>query len=392
MRRSGGLGVLLAAGAVLVAVGSPSAPAPAPETASAAGPDTAWVAAAPGYRWDFPRDHWAHPAYRSEWWYFTGHLRVRGEAEPRFGYQFTLFRVGLARERPPFDSAWTARALVMGHAALTDLRAGTHGFSDVLVRAIPLLGGFGTYPDSTIAWCRAPAGTDDRWTLVRNDQGFDLHAADRERGFGLTLRTVPRKPLVFEGPGGLSRKGTAPGAASLYTSFTRLGTAGRLVVDGDTLEVTGTSWMDQEFGSNQLGKNEVGWDWFSLQLSDDRDVMLYLIRDRDGRVTFGHGTIVDSKGAVRYLEPHDWTVEATGTWKSPVTGAVYPSGWRLEIPSEELRLRVEPLLQDQEDVARRSGNLFYWEGAVRVVGREEGPAGRGYVELTGYGEDNRPPL
>jgi len=360
--------------------------------ALAATPASEWETAAPGYAWDFPRDQWAHPAYRNEWWYLTGHLGVPGEAEPRFAYQFTLFRAGLSRTRPARDSAWSARALVMGHAAITDLKRRTHSFSDVLVREIPILGGFGAFPDSTIAWCRAPAGTDDTWRLVWNGEAFDVHAEDLAEGLAFDLSTTPEKPRVFQGPGGLSRKGDTPGAASLYTSFTRLATTGWVLADGDTLAVSGTSWMDQEFGSNQLTEKEVGWDWFSLQLDDRREVMLYLIRNAAGEVVFGRGTCVDPAGGVRYLEPGEWTVRAQGTWKSPATGAVYPAGWEVAIPSEGLLLAVEPLLPDQENVARRSGKLFYWEGAVGVRGRGGGSGGRGFVELTGYGDENRPPL
>ncbi len=181
-----------------------------------------WQAARPDYSWSFPRDHWAHRDYRTEWWYFTGRLGSR------FAYQFTFFRVGVLRDRPDFDSDWTATGFIMGHAALTDLESGKHTFSETLYREIPLLGGFSAYPDKRIAWSRPPAGTDGLWTLDWNGEAFDFSASDERLGFGLRLSTRPEKPLVLQGPNGLSRKGEEEEAASQYYSFTRLETTGEV--------------------------------------------------------------------------------------------------------------------------------------------------------------------
>ncbi|HZZ83245.1 MAG TPA: lipocalin family protein [Anaeromyxobacteraceae bacterium] len=351
-----------------------------------------WRLAAPGHRWDFPRDHSTHPGYRNEWWYFTGQLAVPGEPSRRFGYQLTLFRVGLLPERPPLDSAWASANLVMGHAALTDVAGRSHRFSEVLARETPFLGGFGRYPDPLLAWVRAPSGTDGRWTVRREGDGFALAMQDRERGFALRLTASPIKPVALEGPGGLSVKSAAPGHASLYYSATRLATAGEIEVDGRRLQVVGESWMDKELGSSQLGPGQVGWDWFSLQLADGRDLMLYQLRRADGSVDFSNATLVDRAGRPRYLGPSEWSARATARWRSPATGADYPATWRVEVPGEELRLTVTPLLADQENRAGLAGGLFYWEGAVEVEGEGGRPAGRGYVELTGYGRGNRPPL
>jgi len=355
--------------------------------------DARWIAARPDYRWAFPRDHWSHPGYRTEWWYFTGHLSVRGDTAPRFGYQFTLFRVGVALRAPAWASAWATEGLVMGHAAVTDLAAGRHRFSETLVRAVPLLGGFGAPGDALVGWSRAPAGTDGRWTLRWTGSGFAFTAADARAGLALDLVTEPARPVTLQGPNGYSRKGAAPDNASLYYSFTRLATRGTVVAGRDTFAVTGTTWMDKEFGSSQLDSAAVGWDWFSLQLEDGRDLMLYQLRDSAGLSTWSAGTVVPAdRGGPRYLAAAAYRVRVTAHWSSRASGARYPARWTIEIPSESLVLDVVPLLADQENRSAAISRLFYWEGAVEV--REPGgrAVGRGYVELTGYGTSLKPAL
>lgn len=351
---------------------------------------TAWRPAAPDYGWSFPRDHWARPGYRTEWWYLTGHLVAADEPTRRFGYQFTFFRVGLLDRRPDGPSTWHTANLVMGHAAVSDFADRRHRFGELLYRETPLLGGFGRFPDPRIAWSRAPAGTDGTWTLDWNGAAFDVAVTDRAQGFAFRLATRPAKPLVFQGPSGFSRKGEGPTAASLYYSFTRLHTEGTLALDGRSRAVRGQSWMDKEFGSGQLGERQVGWDWFSLQLSDGRELMLYLLRDRQGAVDFARGTLVAASGAPRYLEPGEWRVRATATWKSPATGTTYPARWSLEVPAEGLTLDLVPELPDQENRSRLVRGLHYWEGAVTVRGADGAPLGLGYVELVGYGTESRP--
>jgi predicted secreted hydrolase len=353
--------------------------------------DSGWTMARPDYRWSFPRDHWSHPGYRTEWWYFTGQLAAAGDTAPRFGYQFTLFRVGLAPRPAPWRSDWRSDDLVMGHAALTDLRAGTHRFSETLVRR-GLLGDFGAPPDTLLGWARGPAGTAGPWTLRWNGRGFAFTMADARRGFALDLTTEPLRPLTLQGPNGFSRKGDDPTNASQYYSFTRLATGGAIVVDGDTLRVTGTSWMDKEFGSNQLAPGVAGWDWFSLQLADGRDLMLYLLRDTAGTAAWRAGTLVPARGAARYLGAAEYRVDVTGRWSSPASRARYPARWTVTVPSASLVLDVVPLVADQENRSAIAPRLFYWEGAVLVRDGRGRPVGRGYVELTGYGGAMKPAI
>ena len=352
----------------------------------------AWTPARPGYVWSFPQDHWARDGYKTEWWYFTGHLRTAGETGRRFGFQFTFFRVGVSQEAPPPGSAWAAGNIIMGHAALTDLETGRHRFSEVVVRAAPLLAGFGRHPEPRIAWSVGPPGTSDQWQLRWNGEGFDFTMADAGKSFGFSLSTRPLKPVVFQGPGGLSRKGEGATEASHYYSFTRMATSGTVRLEGKEWEVSGTSWMDKEFGSNQLGEDTQGWDWFSLQFDDGREVMLYLLRSRDGKTRYAGATLVAPEGAVRYLRPGEWRLKATRRWTSPVTDADYPAGWTLDIPSAGIRAVIIPELPDQENRSALVPNLFYWEGSVRVESGSGERIGQGYVELTGHGENSRPPI
>jgi predicted secreted hydrolase len=391
-------------GSVVTAAPSRSAAAPAPGSVTAAPPGAAgadaiaaapagaWLAARPDYPWSFPRDHWTHPGYRTEWWYFTGEVAAPGGPSRRFGYQLTFFRIGLLPSAPALASAWSAADLVMGHAAITDVAGDRHRFAEILYRASPLLGGFGAFPAPRIAWSRAPAGTPGDWTLDWDGDGFDLAMRDDSGRFGLALTARPGKPLVLEGPNGYSRKGEGPTAASEYASFPRLRTSGTLTLDGRALAVAGDSWMDHEFGSSQLGEDQVGWDWFGLSLDDGRDLMLYLLRDRGGGTSQARGTVVSGSGVARYLDRGDWTVRATASWRSAASGATYPSRWTIEVPGEGLRLDVVPLVADQENRSSRLPDLFYWEGAVEVRGAPGERVGRGYVELTGYGTAARPAI
>jgi predicted secreted hydrolase len=354
-----------------------------------------WQVAEPGFQWSFPRDHWPHPGYATEWWYFTGHLEDVDDPQRRFGYQFTVFRIGLVppgEEAGSGPSGWQTSQLFMGHAAIGDLSLQEHHFSDLLYREMPLLAGFGAPEDPLIAWSRGPAGTEEKWTLRWNGEGFDLEMHDRGRGMSLQLSTRPQRPLVFQGPDGLSPKGKREEAASHYYSFTRLETQGRLTLGETSRQVRGTSWMDREFASSQLSSGQVGWDWMGLQLDDGRDLMLYLLRAADGSIDFSSATLLTTAGEVRYLQQEEWTLSVLSRRESEMTGAEYPSRWRLAVPAENLAVEIVPVFLDQENVAERSANLHYWEGAVHVQDDRQRRVGRGYVELTGYGEGNRPPI
>jgi predicted secreted hydrolase len=223
------------------------------------------------------------------------------------------------------------------------------------------------------------------WELRWVDQRFAFNAIDDRAGFAFALETRPEKPLVFQGPNGYSRKGNGQTAASLYYSFTRLGTSGTVTIDGKEYTIGGESWMDKEFGSNQLTGDQVGWDWFSLRLNDGRDVMLYQLRDRDGITDFARATVVSPQGTPRFQGGDAWDVEVLDTWRSPTTDAEYPIRWRIGARDDGVSFVVTAEFPDQENVSRLIPGLFYWEGSVVVSDDSGRPLGVGYVELTGYG-------
>lgn len=349
--------------------GRAAAPAPVPTTADG------FRLAVPPYTFSFPRDHASHPAFKTEWWYYTGHLEGAGR---EYGYELTFFRVGLPGLRPGSKSAWAARDVMFVHLALTDVNGKRFRFSDAARR--PALGIAGADSTHYSVWLEQSFAR-----LAPDGRTHELRGHTGEFEFALTL--APGKPPVAHGANGVSQKSPGVGNASHYYSLTRMPTKGRLRIGTDTLAVTGESWMDHEFGSGAMSGTHAGWDWFSVQLDDGRELMLYQLRLENGGIEpLSSGTIVEADGRSRPLGLQDFRVKPTGRWKSPRTGAEYPSGWTVELPGEALSLTVAPVLADQELAATSMGGVVYWEGAVRVRGAQRGRAvtGKGYVELTGY--------
>ncbi len=349
-------------------------------------PASSFQPATAGYRYEFPRDHGSHPAYRTEWWYYTGHLLAKNGRS--FGFELTFFR----RAIPPDEvktlpSQWSVNHLYLAHFAVTDIEGQRFHFTDKLSRAG--LGKAGAEESRLRVWI-------DDWRAEAETAPSGVHRLSaREGGLALTLTLHPTKPLVVHGLNGVSRKGEGKDEATHYYSFTRLATSGRLTIENEHFDVAGTSWMDHEFGSSDLGKDLIGWDWFSVQLEDESELMLYRLRRRDGSSDpESSGTAVFTDGRTRHLTITDVRIESSGTWTSPESKAVYPSKWRIEIPSLELALNIVPLLEDQELRTTRSTQITYWEGAVAVTGTKQGRSvkGHGYVELTGYAERLKQPL
>ncbi len=346
-----------------------------------------FLAARPGYVFHFPRDHGAHPGFQTEWWYYTGHLRT--DDGRRFGYQVTFFRRAVRSSRSPDPasprSAWRLDDLYFAHLALSDLDGQRFRFADAMSRAG--LGKAGADPERLHVWL-------DRWHSRKGDRAeAPHHLAALAQDFGLELTLTAVKPLTVHGLQGISRKGPSEGQASHYYSQTRLETTGTLLLDGQRWPVTGQSWMDHEFGSGDLGDSLVGWDWFSVQLESGEELMLYRLRTTDGQADVASsGTWVDRDGRPQHLEADALQVEVLDRWTSPVSHAVYPSRWRISIPSKQAIFVVAPELADQELRTTHSTGITYWEGAVRIDGTVKGiPAtGAGYVELTGYADRYRP--
>ncbi len=327
----------------------------------------------------FPRDHGAHPDTRIEWWYTTGHL---ASGARRFGYELTFFRVGIDRSLESAASAWAPHTIYFAHLALTDEAGRRFRWAERIAR--PALGASGSDTSTWRVWVEDWSATPAGGNRTR------LTAHDAE--FGIDLELEPAKPPAIHGTDGVSRKGAQPGETSHYYSLPRLGTRGFVRVGRDTLAVAGTSWMDHEFGSGELGPGVSGWDWFALQLDDGSDLMLYrLRRAAGGDDPASSGTWIDARGRTRHLARDAFGVVGTARWKSARTGAVYPARWRVRVPGEGLDVEVEPVLADQELATSSAAGIVYWEGRVRVRGTRRGRpvAGEGYVELTGYA--GRPP-
>lgn len=368
----------------------------------------AFQQALPGYRYLFPRDHGAHPAYQTEWWYYTGHLTA--EDGRTFGYELTFFRRGVNRaEQPQYgspssqpSSRWRIHDLYLAHFALTDLAQGQFRYAEKISREG--LGKAGAEQDRLRVWI-------DRWSAVSPlgaqgsveqsagksakgshapEEAHHLTASTEDYGVELTL--VPAKSPTIHGSQGVSRKGARPEEASHYYSLTNLLTRGTLLLKGERIPVSGQSWMDHEFGSGDLGPELVGWDWFSLQLDTEEELMWYRLRREDGQADpASSGTWVGVDGRTIPLTTASIRLDELDHWASPHSGARYPSRWRLSSQALDLVVDLVPLLNDQELTTKRSTRVTYWEGAVRLTGTLRGKpvAGQGYVELTGYAERYR---
>jgi predicted secreted hydrolase len=361
--------------ALLVLLASPGALQAAPGGFTSAGEP---------YKFTFPADHASHPAYRTEWWYYTGQLFAKDGR--RFGYELTFFRIGLRPGDPtpgPGRSAWRGNELFPAHFAITDVNGGRFVHTQQIAREALGRGYASTRRLEVVSgtWSLRGVAPPSRPAF----ETMQLRASATIDGevTALDLTQTPLKAPAIHGTGGVSRKGACGSCASHYYSYTRLQTIGSIVYRGERIPVEGTSWMDHEFGSGELQSDQVGWDWFSIQLADERELMLYVLRTKSGITPESGGSVIEKDGTVRRLALSDFTTRATGSWKSPHDGALYPSGWRVTIPSLALDLELTPLVLDQE-LSDASG-ISYWEGAVDVRAASGGASlGSGYVELTGY--------
>jgi len=330
-----------------------------------------FVPALPGYDFQFPRDHGSHDEYRTEWWYYTGHLRTTGGH--RYGFEVTFFRVGVIPPGSPQQTPWDLRNLAIAHFAITDIDRRQFRYTEKLNRQSPFTAGAaaGVLDVFNEGWS-ARTMPDGAWHIVAFNGGDSVD---------LVMRS--RKPPAIHGENGISVKAEGIGYASHYYSMTRLEVTGS--VNGQPCR--GLAWMDHEFGSSKLRENQQGWDWFSIQFDNDSELMLYQIRRSDGTpdVT-SSGSLVTSDGSVIHIRRDQMEITATGQWRSPRSGARYPMGWRIRVPAFGINVTLTPSMRDQELITRASTNVTYWEGAVDVTGEFDrvGVSGAGYVEMTGY--------
>lgn len=315
-----------------------------------------------------PRDFYFKRDYRVQWWYFTGHLS--DEAGREFGYELTFFVVNV--QKRDYKSRFGMNRIYISHFAVSDIAGKSFHFSDAADAGIY------EYAGADEKQLKVWIGNN---VLGGTYQDIRLKAADGKKSIDLHLK--PDKPLVLNGHKGYSRKSEdSPLIASVYFSYTRMSTQGKLVIGDRVYDVKGKSWFDREISTKGLSERQAGWDWFAIQLDDDREIMLYVLRNKDRSIDrYSSGTFIFRDGSYRHLAREDFTVKFLSRYESQKTGARYPARWEVIIPSEKVNLRVVPLIQDQEVIALQSTGNYYWEGACYVEGSARG---RAYVEMTGY--------
>ncbi|MCP5116364.1 MAG: carotenoid 1,2-hydratase, partial [bacterium] len=321
--------------------------------------------ARPGYRYEFPRDHFNHPRFQTEWWYYTGNLHTTEGR--RFGFELTFFRQAVARDGED-GGVWALDDIYLAHLALSDIAGGEFHHAERINRAGPGLAGVSAGENRI--W-------NGNWSVEWDGDRQELEAIAEQ--FTLRLSLVSQKPPVIHGTDGISRKAAGEGRASHYISLTRLLTSGSLTLNGESFEVSGASWMDHEFFTNQLTNQQVGWDWMSIQLDNGAELMLAQLRRADGtRDPFSSGTYVDPQGRTTHLTAEDFTMKPGSTWKN------YPVEWNVSVPSLNLELHATTPLDNQELMSKSRFTPTYWEGAMDFRGTHRGV---GYLEMTGYGEE-----
>lgn len=334
----------------------------------------------------FPDDHGPHPGFRTEWWYYTGNVFT--DEGRQFGYQFTIFRSQLnspdsLNSDQQFYSNWNTDQLYLGHFAISDVEGEEHLFEERYSRGAAGLAGAKVEPYRI--WL-------EDWEIIRvdpktsDDKNFPVQLkAKMGEGSAIDLKVTPAKPLVLQGEDGYDKKGEEEGNASYYLAFTRMNTEGYITIKDQNYEVSGSSWMDHEWSTSALDREQEGWDWFSIQLSNGYDLMYYQLRNADGSVSeFTVGSLVDPNGNKITINPDEVELEVLNQWQSPHSGAEYPSRWIMKIPKHNLELELATLFPDQEmDVSVR-----YYEGTLSVSGEmdENDITGNGFIEMTGYEE------
>ncbi|HSB04006.1 MAG TPA: carotenoid 1,2-hydratase, partial [Thermodesulfobacteriota bacterium] len=270
--------------------------------------------ALPGRAFSFPQDHFSHPEFKTEWWYYSGHLQSLDRDKRPFGFQLTFFRTGLTRETKDQKSKWSIQNLYFAHLALTDESKKKFEYKEKIHRGS--LGEAGATPytasEKTFRVWIEDWSIEGRGPELKN---HFLKAGDNDLGIALTL--TPEKMPVIHGQNGISQKAEGEGYASHYYSITRLKTEGKILLNNKEIPVQGMSWMDHEFGSSQLREYQVGWDWFSIQLENRLELMFYQLRHKDGKIDpCSSGTIIFPDGTFRHFVLKEFQIEVLDRWKS----------------------------------------------------------------------------
>jgi predicted secreted hydrolase len=325
----------------------------------------------------FPKDLAAHNDYRTEWWYYTGHLKTTDGSPKTFGFELTFFRTALSFKETMQDA--TNKNIYFAHFAVTDESGNTFFFQEKQSRGS--FGDGGAMTDFYRTWI-------GNWSVQTLGKYHLLQAEDGDEA-ALRLILEPTKPPTLHGQNGYSQKGDGETNASMYYSYTRMKTVGSLILNGKHYEVEGESWEDHEFGTSTLPKTAVGWDWFALMLDNNTEIMLYSLRQSDGTAnSFSSGTVVYADGKTEHLAVSDFQITVKDTWTSAKSKATYPAKWHIAIPKLKFEADVTPTVNDQELLTKESTRISYWEGSTRIAATIDGKslAGNGYTELTGYAE------
>ncbi|MCB1024389.1 MAG: hypothetical protein KDB79_08365 [Acidobacteria bacterium] len=330
----------------------------------------------------FPRDLYAHSNVQTEWWYYTGHCCTA--SGKRFGFELVFFKRQTDHDFLSFlPLRLLANPMYAAHFALTNIEAETFQFADLKSFSCPL-----DIPASA---------SEDRldleignWKIYEKEGLQYLHASIKDQVV-FDAAVKQRKAAALNGHRKAAQD-TGDQDRSSHFSFTRMAIEGVITDRGVSESFTGSAWMDREFGTWY----QRNWDWFSIQLEDETELMIYQFRNSDDQPSsLSHGTFVDKNGKCVYLDAGDFTIDVIDKWKSPKTKTEYPSGWRLRVEKLGIRLSITPHLKDQELDTRQTTMIIYWEGACSVSGSRNGKAinGSAYAELVGYdGADEKPTL
>jgi len=304
----------------------------------------------------------------SQWWYLTGHLKT--EEGRKFGYELTFFVIGVNKKE--FQSAFGLNNLYISHFAVTDIDGNKYYMDEEISR-----GAFGA------------AGASDTslnvfvYNNILEGNINQMHIKAKAEKFSIKLDLKSTKKPILNGNNGYSNKVYGcDECASLYFSITAMDTKGTITLNGRDYPVSGKSWFDREINSDYNADQIGGWDWFSIMLEDNKELMIYRIRNKEGKPTkSSYAVLIDKDGKKHQLDFSKISFDITEYFKSENTGSKYPVEWHIRIPENNINITIEPYVKNQEFIANYSTFNHYWEGACRVTGTDKGKA---YVELTGY--------
>ena len=318
----------------------------------------------------FPRDRGAHPEFRTEWWYITGHARTLGKPDRDFGFQLTFFRSRVASTQT-MTSRFAAKQLLFAHAAITDV-AGNQLHHDQRIARSGFDVASGSASDMALKL--------RDWSLSAKGAEYTarLPAAD----FSLSLQFTETQAVLLQGNNGLSRKGPDEKQASYYYSQPQLAARGTLQIKGQPFDVLGTAWLDHEWSQELLHPSATGWDWIGMNLLDGSALTAFRLRDKDGGAVWDGGSFRSATGALQVFSRGEVTFEPTRFWKSTLSQTTYPVEWRVRTPADVYT--VKAVIDNQELDSRQSTGAIYWEGLSELINSAGKTVGRGYLEMTGY--------